>query len=282
MIIRHVWDMAGIGSMMATWQAEHGHDSICIIRPRFDPYHVSRHYSQAVPVSGPTPWYITRVIVSCMRARIIHIHGAVKILSLLRRIYPNHIIIYHGHGTDIRSGAAVPYLHLADKVVVATPDLLDHIPDNEKVTYVPIPVDTDLFAPPPMSRTTHTGQSGMAHTEGWDDDRIKSELPDNVQWKINPRKKWSMSYGQMPRYLAGYSHYAEVKTYPASGQKYEYRDILSTTSLQALSMGLCVYVAASKKWLNGLPPRHSHENVMRQMDRIYAELAPEYQAAEGT
>ena len=281
MIIRHIWDMGGVGACAAAWQSSNGHDSKCLIRQIHDSFSVSRSYPQTVSISGRASLYVLRVILSCRNARIIHIHGSPLLLRILARIYRGRCIIYHGHGTDIRSGAALPYLHMADAILVATPDLLTAPFGSIKPTHLPTPVNTGMF-----SRTTLPSEPrGLAHVEGstglgekrkdTDTRRIISDLPSGIQWTVVPREKWSVPYRQMPQYLSGYRYYAEAKMHKTAGSS-EYITGLSSTALQALAMGMEVYFVPDKKWHRGLPSEHTLENSMKKLDAIYAELVPEY------
>ena len=61
-------------------------------------------------------------------------------------LYPKKPIILHYHGSRIRGKAKErrKYYQKADSIIVSTSDLLETLPD---ATYIPNPVDTELFKP---------------------------------------------------------------------------------------------------------------------------------------
>jgi len=144
MRILHVWDQAGVASVLAKYQNRLGHDAEVIKREGFDKFGINKFYGTTIYHGSSSGFYVYAL----KRSRefdLVHVHSQVKIVPFLRK--PT---VLHFHGSDVRQvglfGSVENWVaqKLADKVLVSTSDLLSKLPNVE---WLPNPVDTDLFNP---------------------------------------------------------------------------------------------------------------------------------------
>jgi len=111
---------------------------------------------------GVSLWDKTfKALINCIRAllkdgedTIIHVNYAYQdafLMGLLRGLKGRKIDVLHCHGSDVRwkqyskTGFIVKYgLKKAKRVLVSTPDLLEHVKNAE---YLPNPIDVEMFKP---------------------------------------------------------------------------------------------------------------------------------------
>lgn len=142
MNILHVWDQAGVSSILAKYQNKLGHHAEVIKREGFDKYEINKFYGTTIYHGRAIRFY--RYILKRSKAfDIIHVHGVMEIVPLLRK--PT---VLHFHGSDLREVGFWGFIEnwiaqkLVDKVLVSTPDLLSKLP---KAEWLPTPIDTELF-----------------------------------------------------------------------------------------------------------------------------------------
>lgn len=142
--VLHVWDQAGVASILAKYQKRLGHDAEVIKREGFDKFGIDKFYGTTI-YSGSSIGFYRYALKRSKAFDIIHIHSQVKIIPFLTK--PT---VLHFHGSDLRQAGLFGSVEnwvakkLADKVLVSTPDLLSKLPNVE---WLPNPVDTDLFHP---------------------------------------------------------------------------------------------------------------------------------------
>jgi len=142
MRILHIWNQAGVSSILAKYQNKLGHYSEVIKRDGFDLYGIEKYYGSTIYKGSSAGFYLY----ARKRSKdfdIVHVHSQVKIIPILTK--PT---ILHFHGSDIRKAGFVGRIEnwicskLSDKVLVSTPDLLNVFPSAE---WIPTPIDTELF-----------------------------------------------------------------------------------------------------------------------------------------
>lgn len=130
MKILHVGDICGIPQILAAEQRRRGHEADSI---RFSngPYTISWRVRKFLKLSEYIPAYEE-----------IHFHYSTALpfaIDLLLWKLMGKRVIMHFHGSDIRGKRLNPIIeHLADKIYVSTPDLLQWAPG---ATWQPQPFD---------------------------------------------------------------------------------------------------------------------------------------------
>lgn len=144
MRILHIWDQAGVASILAKYQRKLGHEAEVIKREGFDDYKINRFYNSTIYQGSARGFYFYAL----KRSRnfdVVHVHSQVKVIPFLSKP-----CVLHFHGSDLRQAGFFGMVEnwiaqeIADKILVSTPDLLSRLP---KVEWLPNPVDTELFHP---------------------------------------------------------------------------------------------------------------------------------------
>jgi hypothetical protein len=294
--ILHVWDQAGVACILAKYQIRQGHQSK-VLKIKGDKYGIYHFYSEFI-TEVPEEQFFVRCIEEASRADIIHIHGPINVLFKLRqRFGKSKIIILQYLGTDIRGlnpspisttpvrpsilsiviksiatklrGLPLPkqYIHilaqmLADKVLVATPDLIQSV---VKGIYLPIPVDTEHFFPnhsPNKNRkcalTLNTEVTNISKAMEY---CRRNEIDLDIE--VYDRTKEPIMYADMPKFLKKYRIYVDIRYI-----KQTLLNNLSSTALQSLACGLRV-LDYQLKYCDIFPIEHEADNVATQALRHY-------------
>jgi len=141
MKILHVWNQAGVGSILAKYQRKLGHEALVIKRRGFDKWGIERFYGTRI-YDGSTLGFYWYVLRACRKVDVVHVHSIIKVVPFIDKP-----CVLHFHGSDLRKIAFVDAIFkrlLSVKVLVSTPDLLNLVP---KAEWLPNPVDTELFYP---------------------------------------------------------------------------------------------------------------------------------------
>lgn len=144
----HVGDTAGVPDLLRRGLEELGVPTVGFTPPA----HGAHAGTTRKVLAAPRRFLDARRGIAKLSPALVHVHYATSGLWYLDR----HPLVIHCHGTDVRAitGIRRRALNLvfsrADLVLVATPDLLAHVPPGSR--YLPNPVDTDLFAPNPEGR----------------------------------------------------------------------------------------------------------------------------------
>ena len=278
MRVIHINDCAGVACLLAVGQSNDGHSSMVRALSRYDPYDQIRYYGNATISHGPfgrsAPVTVLHkshksfwlyCLLDVMRADVIHIHDVPPAAHRFR--HWRRKIIYHHHGSNSRRPFdSRTYERYAAQIILSTPDLQAHQYHGDAV-YVPNPVDTELFAPRPIPdsnrgivimkpRQTESQTRQIIAEMGWDD----------IEWDIYGRGPGDMRfpYNTMPELLGRYSCYGNVTV---NEKGHVDTTTPSTTTLQALSLGLRVYTADGI--LSGLPDQHRPEAACQRVLEIY-------------
>lgn len=197
---------------------------------------------------------------------LIHVHALDWILPALRGAHPKAKILLHHHGQNLREedpAEAVRLSKLADAVLVSTPDLQKLIPGSK---WLPNPIDERLF-----KRTEYAGHGDLFPCDYVRTlpfvDEVRAAIPCVTVWI---RWEYPMPYWEMPSFLSGFER--EISWKPEVDYSATPEKVLSLTDLESLMLGKQVYYWMTKETVEGFPERHRIENVVKQLDQVYAGL----------
>jgi hypothetical protein len=299
MRILHIWDQAGVAFVLAKYQRLQGHNSKAIMVREYDKYGIGKFYNQYA-IDATLQDFGQKSLDEAHSADILHVHSRSDMVFKFRKEFGNSKkIILQYHGTDIRgikkqklphrskiSDFAVRGIftyrrlrdailikkrihskaqHLADAVIVSTPDLL---PLVSKAIYLPNPIDTDHFTPANISSSGPERAQALAmDTEATD---IQLTLnyckKHNVKLDIDVynRIRDPIMYGEMPAFLKKYGLYVDVRFVDG-----KILDNLSKTALEALACGLDI-LDYKLNHRHGLPAEYDPMNVTPRLETIYS------------
>lgn len=260
MRVLHVWNTAGVGSVIAKYMDRlFQTESTVVMRKEFDRYGLTI-YGELWNCGAYV--FTAKALWKARKYDLIHVHDFDKVVPLMKRFYPTKPVILHYHGTRIRgkSKERFRYYRKADLIIVSTSDLLEDLPE---ATYLPNPVDTDFFKP----LEGHSDNSALYVI------KQQEELGENFEWPKGLARKYGLQlsfrdridnpipYKELSIFLNRYSYLLDR----------DYIKSLSKTALEALACGLKV-VAWNGKIVEGLPKKHEPENVTKQFYTLYKKL----------
>ncbi|OYT40833.1 MAG: hypothetical protein B6U89_00790 [Desulfurococcales archaeon ex4484_58] len=264
--VLHIGNTAGIGSVLAKYQKKFFKwKTDVLVRKELDKFNITTYGTYIY--GGRTSFYIC-VLRMFRKYDIVHIHSLDKLVPLLKIIDPRKKIVLHYHGSDIRGKWHIrkKYWKYADKILVATPDLLKDAPPS--TSYLPNPVDTELFMPLPGLKSRRTALFIYGKHEKF----VKS-----IEWAKELARKYSLKlyihnrdenpipYRRMPYLLNRFEYFIDHRFVPA----------LSLTALEALACGLKVF-RWDGKIIDKLPEEHLPLNVIKRLWNIYREILEDY------
>lgn len=204
------------------------------------------------------------------RFDIIHIHSA-EILVPYFKLFGKKVVL-HYHGTDInlenrnKNIFRIICRSMANKILIADPKMKPRIIGNKnKIIYLPNIVDTSLFS------NVHVRKNKKALciiSSNLDEEKIKNKIS---EYKIdvyyyNISTMGHINYQDMPKFLAQYEYYIDEK-FTDFGL---YLTALSTTALQALSLG--VKVLHNSQEYTTLPTEHTPKYLIPKVENIYRDI----------
>lgn len=302
MRILHVWDQAGVASVMAKYQRLRGDDSRVIKISSVDKYGINQFY-QDYNFSVNSEEFVAKCTEKAENADVIHVHSAADILISLRKKFgKSKKFILHYHGTDIRgtdqlgesrtnqlgekskSQSNLAYAlflnakmrarkilrkrrhlkaqRLADAIIVSTPDLLQWVTN---CTYLPNPVDVDHFKPGRIYEKKNALTFNTELTDiGWALDYCRDNSI-NLDIEVYDRAHSPIMYANMPNFLRQYTVYVDIRYINET-----LLQALSKTALEALACGLKV-LDYRLEYRQGLPVEHDPKNVISSLSNIYSE-----------
>lgn len=250
MRVLHVGDASGVAHVLAKFQnklPEYRAD--VILRALGEPHGINTYYGaeewRRFPMHRSPLWrrgrgasyaVAVRFIDIVSRAArgydVIHVHGTVELVPLLRAKHPDKKIILHHHGDNLRHmdpAYRAKHEKGADKIVVATTDLCEYGGHD----WLPIPVDTDLFAPRKPARN---GKAVLLLIRDEPRDIKIQLLRDHgvtLDYTLHDTNTDPIPYVDMPDFLSRYEYYIDIKWLPMGKILHG----MSTTGLQALAVG---------------------------------------------
>jgi len=257
MRILHVWDVAGVASVLAKWQQKDGHDVKVIMQTKWDTTHISAFYYGTHDMGKVQ--FVRHVLNTAKDYDVIHVHNISEILPLLKLRYPKKKIIIHHHGFTSATKNIIKFTHLfADNVFVATHDLQDIFPKSH---LIPTPVDIEHF-----HDNAEIGTGALSFTSRYlDIDKFHKHI-EGVDVSVVDREKYPIAYADMPNFLREYDTYYDIKYIKQNGLLKAH----SKTAFEALACGLQV-IDFEGKVLKKFPEHHRPEYSARLCVRLYGE-----------
>ena len=273
--VLHIWNTSGVASVLSKQQKTVGHDSKVVMRSKYDPFCISSYYNE-IMMHNIQKFYFKSIWMS-RRADIVHMHDRLKQMPYWRRLYQKKPLILHYHGSRTRNTpfeVRAPRERHADALLLATPDLLDY-KYSLTPTYLPNPVDTDLFAP--RHNIPHNNRGLVLMKKDQTEQETLSLLREHgfgdIDWECRERGSTRVhqgirnaSYADMPDRLSQYEWYGDINILNS-----KLSHLHSLTGLQAMSLGVKT-VDSNFDVHDVLPTQHRPENVIKKLDSIYAAL----------
>lgn len=268
MRVLHVWNTAGVASVIAKFQQKIlGWYTNVLVMEKFDPYGLTTY---GTIVKGPKYLFVAKVLAEARKYDILHIHDFDKIVPLIKRIYPRKKIVLHYHGSRIRGkwNERKKYWSKANAILVSTKDLLHGAPSD--AVHLPNPVDTDLFKPLNLKREkkglviVKTGRKHMWKRLVKHADELAEKL--GLEYDVIIADDTPIPYKEMPIILNSYEYFMDLP------HGYTEADFLineiSKTGLEALACKTKV-ITWNGDVLRDLPEEHRPENVVKKLEKIY-------------
>jgi len=298
--ILHIWDQAGVASLIARTQRAHGFKSEVYLLKIHDGYGISQFYGarllddttfynglKTARAVGKTKlgsilysfFRVFRNIRAVLRIRslarecdIIHIHSIYYVFPFL----PRKPRVIEFHGDDVRTTLTdrrkpiSKYMKLLAKIFVKifwrTEHFIVSTPDLLKdvphSAWLPNPVDISLFH---TNTHTHTHLHPRAvYFHNWYETGVSARViaeKHGFDLTVKDRLNGFIPYKEMPRFLGGFEFYID---------RYMIHS-LSKTALESLALGLKV-VRFDGTILEGLPAYHTPNNVFEKLNRIYEKV----------
>lgn len=262
--VLHVWNVAGVASILATYLRRRGIYANVITRHGFDPYGFSEAYPDVTTTySVRARRFYTMVVQQASDYDIIHIHTLDEMAPLVKLCRWKPVVL-HYHGSDIRSqGASLKkrvFQWFTNRILVSTPDLLEDIPS---ATYLPNPVDTNLFYPQPTQPLHNSAVFFLKYPDGEaeltyiQDFAAKQGLHLQTYSRVGGDH---VSHNDMPSLYAAHEYFLGRVKLPS----------LSRMALEALACGIKVW--KDDILLTTLPQEHQPDHVIDQLLSIYDNL----------
>ncbi len=264
--VLHVWDQAGVASVISKYQKRLGHNVQVLQQAKHDTNDITKLYGGHVSKKNKL-FFVFVCLSKVKNYDIIHLHDAWWLIHLVHFFYPKKKMILHYHGSMVRY--LKPYWKrklwekYVDKIIVSTPDLLSH-KYFKKPIYVPNPVDTELFKRknPTKYKMAFTA---LKHDQSTDQlDSLLSEHGLNLVLATMKRDQRRIKHGEFPSHLEQYEYYIDVPMY--NGQIIPAHSICG---LQAMALGVKT-VAWDFTISDKLPDEHKPEKVVDKLMEVYA------------
>jgi len=268
MKVLHIWNTAGVASLMSKSLRKHGIQSDVIMRTGYDPFNMCEYYGDELLNVGGSE-FLREAIKKAEGYDIIHVHGIFKMMKRLRDAYPDKKLILQHHGTELTTGdihELFNYYQYCDSIVTSTHDLFMFL-NKFKIenTLIENAVDTDLFKPIEQSKFKDALMFDIRYVDTESSQRFVEKVSD---WEYNliDRETNHVSYTEMPLFLNKYSRFIDVKCYEWTngipGQAY------SKTGREALACGLEVLNYRGKV-VKGLPIKFTPEHQVNELINLY-------------
>lgn len=269
MKILHIWNTAGVASLMAKHLRRKGHHVDVLMRTGYDPFLMNEYYNYSLlNLSGNE--FLNHAIKQAEHYDVIHVHAIYKIGKRLRELYPNKKLILQYHGTELtnctdnafRISQSLYFNH----VLCSTNDLYNILKyESKRGILLENAVDTDIFKPKDQNKFKSALLFKIRYT---DIDLIQSFVKSNTDWDVYliDREKDFKTYSEMPILLNQFDKYIDVKIYSwTTGKPGE---AYSKTGREALACGLKV-LNYKGDIVSGLPEEFTPEYMIDRLLNIY-------------
>ncbi|HDY88498.1 MAG TPA: hypothetical protein ENH82_10375 [bacterium] len=270
MRILHIWNTAGVASLMSKYLEKHGHRSEVIMRKSHDPFGMTEYYGHAsTDLSGPE--FIDHAVVMAKFYDVIHLHGLYRIAAQIKTLYPEKKVVLQHHGTELSQceddDLRLESYKSCDAIIASTMDLSSLLSKNGVEHYLlDNAVDTEIFKP--MDNINKSELALMFDIRYLDTESSLKFVNSRVDWDafLVDREESHIEYKEMPRYLNAFKRYIDVKCYEWTkghpGKAY------SKTGREALACGLEV-LNYRGDIVKGLPAKFTPEVMVEKLIGIY-------------
>lgn len=257
--ILHVWNTAGVASVIAKFTDRQYHTRSTVITRRAADRVGLTTYGTAYN-DGPSRFFL-RALLAARKSDVVHVHSLDRIVPWIKRLYGKPVIM-HYHGTDIegRWDEKTSRWRRADYLAVSTPNLLEGAPAS--AVFVPNPVDTDIFRPVVEVRNP---RSALSFRYGMDAEA--EHLVEDLGLDLTLLDRWSVKHEEMPQVLSKYAYYVDMRKPPDHGVARS----VGKAALEALACG-CRVVDWSGRVLEGLPQENNPLEVSMKWNEVYDQL----------
>ena len=265
MKILHIWNTAGVGGIISKYMdRNHETESKVIARAKFDTYNFSNENVILVP--GRARKFYIKVLLNSFSSDLIHIHSIDTIIPTLRGLHRNKPIVLHYHGSSIR-GKWInkrKFWKKANKIFVATEDLLEGSPDNTILQ--PNPIDLDKI---PQIPNKHQAAFFTSVEAGKADDLAKDLAKKHgIPLIIHNRDQNPLHHEKYLETIASYEYFIDVR------RKYDQHgvfEVFSLGALEALAAG-CKVIDWNGDIHETLPSQHNPVKVANRIHEMYKEI----------
>lgn len=263
MKILHIWEWAGIGSILSHYLRKLGHTSDVVKTQDF--FGFLSFYNQLKYMKVDFPECALKKVTEY---DVIHIHAKELMPVMIRKLFPSKKIIFSWHGSEARAknpNKAHMLVHqYCDKVFICTKDLAKYVGND--IEWLPNICDIEHF----KKRENGFGAISV-HNDKGKIYRAQKYLDEGKELfgekcEVVNRSIIFKPYENMPEFLAQYRYYYDIKF-----DNEKLNSQLSATAVQALSVGLIV-----KKWtqdgiktITKFPEEHSPDNVIGRLMEVY-------------
>jgi hypothetical protein len=272
MKILHLYDTAGVSSIIAKYQRMLGHEVDVITIKRLDKFGISAYYDSKLFDGSALEfyWHCLRIASSY---DVIHVNSLSRIIPYLRFRYPHKKIIIEFHGTDLRSPDSFKRnlaMKMVDRIFIATKDLFSYLNASQlkKANYTPNVVDLEMFHR--MSeKPIKDAWLSLFHSGVWDNTIETGVLQQHgiVNVENLDRTTARIRYWEMPKLLSQYRGYVDIKI--VNGKRLM---ALSKTALEALAVGLPIFTYENNI-MEAYPKEHDPYNMAKRMCDLYGTRA---------
>jgi len=263
--VLHIWNCAGVAGYLAYFMKKyHDVNSVVMMRTIQDPYKLSTEFVKNLDCNFKE--FVARCWLKGLRYDIIHIHSEDKMLKIFKRTLPykKKKIIMHYHGLNIRNvwDEKKDRWKYADKIIVATPDLLEGSPEGTE--YLPNVINErlcNLY----KSNKKYSGSSFHVYQEA-NVTALEYANKHNLRFNVHHPNRYPLNHSEFLKQLSMYEYYIDVKR-----REGNILEAMSLTGLEALFMGVKV-IRWDGKRLDSFPLEHSSVSVCELLNRIYEDL----------
>jgi len=266
--ILHVWNTAGVASVIAKFEDREFHTSSLVVTRRASDRVGLTTYGKTY-ADGASRFFLRALMLSGS-FDLIHVHSLDRVVPWIKRLYGKPVVL-HYHGTDIegRWKEKEARWKKADFVAVSTPNLLDGAPGS--ATCIPNPVDTDIFRPRDNVRDATSAVSFRYGMET-DAEEAAKRLGLTITW-LN---RWEVQHAQMPEVLSKYAYYIDMRRPPDHVVAHS----IGKAALEALACG-CRVVDWRGAVIEGLPAENHPRSVAAAWNRVHLRLLGPIQVPAG-
>lgn len=264
MTVLHIWNTAGVASLMARSLRSIGIKSDVVMRSSHDPFKFGLFYgfdSLDLEANNFNAYCLSKA----EHYDIIHVHSAHKLLPDLREKYPGKKIVFQAHGSEITNGDLYEYtfnISHADSVISSTKDLNEILTKSDIENKLILnAVDTCLFKDYGSDRS---GDLLMKLPSLDMDKTIRIAHKHSKKFTIFNREK-HIPFWEMPKLLNRYARLIDIKVGNWMDEPTQAR---SKTALEALACG-CYVINYDGTISKGLPKENTPEYQLKKLLEVY-------------